>query len=351
MTRSDLGLLAAAVPALAGSVLLMRQAGAGTALITQQIAVAVICLGAVALTRRRTPPTTTDPSRPVLAIAATSAVVLLWAPIWLSALAGSVLLMRQAHAGTALLTQQIAVAVVCLGAVALTRRETSPTAHTSRPALAIAAASAVLLLWAPIWLNTLGGPERWLGVGGVRIYVASALLPVLVFVLARLMRQSSATPRWAWGLMPAALWALAVQPDASQATAFALACVLPLWRASAGAGMKTLVVTTLVAGVTWAWWQPDPLLPVSYVEGVLDLAQSAGPVALVAALAVLALPPLTLTRQARALNDPALLSVAIYYLAIDVLAWRQLTPMPLLGFGAGPIVGYALLAAAARRRP
>ena len=282
MTRSDLGLLAAAVPALAGSVLLMRQAGAGTALITQQIAVAVICLGAVALTRRRTPPTTTDPSRPALAIAATSAVVLLWAPIWLSALAG---------------------------------------------------------------------PERWLRVGGVRIYMASALLPVLVFVLARLMRQSSATPRWAWGLMPAALWALAVQPDAPQASAFALACVLPLWRAPAGAGMKTLVAATLAAGVTWAWWQPDPLLPVPYVEGVLDLAGAAGPVALVAALAVLALPPLMLTRLARGSSDTALLSVAIYYLAIDVMAWRQLTPMPLLGFGAGPIVGYALMAAAARRRP
>ena len=269
----------------------------------------------------------------------------------LPALAGSVLLMRQADAGTALLTQQIAVATVCLGAVALARQETSPTAHTSRPALAIAAATAVVLLWAPIWLNTLAGPERWLRVGGVRIYVASALLPVLVFVLARVMRPSSATPRWAWGLMPAALWALAVQPDAPQASAFALACVLPLWRAPAGAGMKTLVAATLAAGVTWAWWQPDPLLPVPYVEGVLDLAGAAGPVALVAALAVLALPPLMLTRLARGSSDTALLSVAIYYLAIDVLAWRQLTPMPLLGFGAGPIVGYALMAAAARRRP
>ena len=103
--------------------------------------------------------------------------------------------------------------------------------------------------------------------------------------------------------------------------------------------------------MAWAWWQPDPLLPVPYVEGVLDLAGAAGPAALAAALAALALPLLMLTPLARGSHDTAFLSVAIYYLAIDVLAWRQLTPMPLLGFGAGPIVGYALMVAAARRRP
>ncbi len=267
----------------------------------------------------------------------------------LPALAGSVLLMRQADAGTALVTQQVAVAVVSFAVVALA----GPRLPRARaiPSQTLAAGIAVVLLWAPIWLGTLAGPERWLRVGGVRIYVASALLPVLVFVLAGALRPSSTTPRWPWGLMPAALWALAAQPDASQASAFALACALPLWRASVGAEVKALVAATLAAGVAWAWWQPDPLLPVPYVEGVLELAGAAGPAALAAALAALALPLLMLTRLARGSHDTAFLSVAIYYLAIDVLAWRQLTPMPLLGFGAGPIVGYALMVAAARRRP
>lgn len=267
----------------------------------------------------------------------------------LPALAGSLWLMRHAGAGAALVTQQIAVAVVSFGAVALTRRRRPSSRTTRHPALA--AGLAVLLLWAPMWLSTLAGPERWLTMGGVRIYVASALLPALVLVLVRALESSATTLRWPWTLMPAALWALSGQPDASQATAFALACALPLARASAGAGIKALVAATLAAGVAWAWWQPDPLLPVPYVEGVLDLAAAAGPAALVAALAALVLPALMLVRQVRASNDTALMSVAIYYVAIDVLAWRQLTPMPLLGFGAGPIVGYALMVAAARRRP
>ena len=131
----------------------------------------------------------------------------------LPALAGSVLLMRMAGIGTALLMQQVAVAVVCLGAVGLTRVGLPRPADDSRAALAVGVA--VVLLWAPIWLTTIAGPERWLTVGGVRIYVASALLPVLVFVLARAVRASSAMPRWMWGLLPAALWALAEAARAS----------------------------------------------------------------------------------------------------------------------------------------
>lgn len=267
----------------------------------------------------------------------------------LPALAGSVLLMRQAGAGAALVTQQIAVAVVSFGAVALTRPRL-PRAGTN-PHPVIAAGLAVVLLWAPLWVSTLAGPERWLRVAGVRVYVASALLPALLLVLARALQSPAPTPRLLVWLLPAALWALAAQPDASQATAFALACALPLWRGRAGAATTLAVTAALAAGVTWAWWQPDPLLPVPYVEGVFDLAAAAGPVALVAAVAAVMLPLPVLARQARASNDTALLSVAIYYAAIDVLAWQQLTPMPLLGFGAGPVAGYALMAAAVRRHP
>lgn len=266
----------------------------------------------------------------------------------LPALAASLLLMRQANAGAALLTQQIAVAVVSFAAVALTPSPLSRGGTSPRAGLALAIAT--VLLWAPVWVTTLAGPERWLRVAGVRVYVASMLLPAVVLVLARALRPSATPPRWPGVVLPTALFALAAQPDASQATAFALACALPLWRASARATTKGLLATALAAGVVWAWWKPDPLLPVPYVEGVLDLAAAEGPVAFATALAALALPVLMLARQARTLNDAPLLSVAIYYVAIAVLAWRQLTPMPLLGFGAGPIVGWALMAALARRR-
>lgn len=267
----------------------------------------------------------------------------------LPALGGSLLLMRQADVGAGPLILQTAVAVVSFAAVALTRPRAADEPTRERALLAVAIAAVVV--WAPVWATTLTGPERWLTAGGVRLYVASAVLPAMVLVLARALRAGAAPAGWSWGLMTAALWGLATQPDASQAKAFALACALPLARASATMRMKLQVAAALAAGVAWAWWQPDPLLPVPHVEGVLDLAAAAGPVWFAAAVIALALPLLALARLARASNAPALLSVAIYYVVIDVLAWRQLTPMPLLGYGAGPIVGYALMAASARRRP
>lgn len=257
--------------------------------------------------------------------------------------------MRAADAGASLIAQQVIVTTISFAAVALTR-SSSRLDHAS-PRVGLVATLAVLLLWAPMWLGSLAGPERWLTAGGVRLYIASMLVPAMVLALARALHASMPATRWALWLMPATLWALAAQPDASQATAFALACAAPLSSAGALRTLKALVAVTLAAGVAWAWWQPDPLVPVPYVEAVLELASAAGPVNLAAALAALAVPLVAILAQARQGRDPALVAVAIYYAAIGVLAWRQLTPMPLLGFGAGPIIGYALLAAAARRAP
>jgi cell division protein FtsW (lipid II flippase) len=267
----------------------------------------------------------------------------------LPALGGSLLLMRHADVGTGPLILQIAVAVVSFAAVALTRPRAADDPTRERARLAVAIATVVV--WAPVWTTSLAGPERWLTAGGVRLYVASAVLPAMVLVLARALREGVPLAGWSWGLMTATLWGLATQPDASQATACALACALPLARASAPMPTRLSVATALAAGVAWAWWQPDPLLPVPHVEGVLELAAAAGPMWFAAAVITLALPLLALARLARASNDTALLSVAIYYVAIDVLAWRQRTPMPLLGYGAGPVVGYALMVASARLRP
>ena len=38
-----------------------------------------------------------------------------------------------------------------------------------------------------------------------------------------------------------------------------------------------------------------------------------------------------------------LLAVAMYYVALVGLAPLEITPVPLLGFGAGPILGYLLM--------
>jgi hypothetical protein len=44
------------------------------------------------------------------------------------------------------------------------------------------------------------------------------------------------------------------------------------------------------------------------------------------------------------------MAVAIYYTTLVALAPLEITPVPLIGFGAGPILGYLLMVLVSSRR-
>ncbi|MBB6052742.1 hypothetical protein [Armatimonas rosea] len=243
----------------------------------------------------------------------------------LPAFLGSLFLMQRGGAGLSQLIQQVVAFSVAALAFVLTSRKPLSSTETSRGR---ALMGVVVLLVLPL-LAPGAGPHRWLGVGGFRLYMASVLLPGAVPLLPQ--------TRSAWIALLAIAAALAAQPDASQVTAFALAGLVVLWRAPLS-GLARVGVGVALAGATAvAWLRPDPLEPVAYVEGVLVLAQQVGMLALGFALIALALPVAMLLRMGH-------VAVAVYYAAILFFAYRQLTPMPLLGFGVGPILGYFAMA-------
>jgi hypothetical protein len=239
----------------------------------------------------------------------------------LPAFLGSLFLMQRGGASLAQLIQQVVVfGVAALVSVLVARKQLTLTEKFGDHALLVAAVLVVLPLLLP---GT--GPHRWLGAGGFRLYIASVVLPSVVLLLPQ------ARHAWIAFLLIAA--ALAAQPDGSQATAFALAGLVVLARAPLSVLVRVGLGVALAGAATVAWLRPDPLEPVSYVEGVLVLAQQVGPLGLVFALVALALPVAMLLRLGQ-------VAVAVYYVALFFFAYRQLTPMPLLGFGVGPILGY-----------
>jgi hypothetical protein len=148
---------------------------------------------------------------------------------------------------------------------------------------------------------------------------------------------------------------LALQPDASQATAFGAAMALIAVRRGNGAA-RPLISAACAALVALAWFRPDPLQPVPEVEEILRLAWRMSPVLGLLAFAsalLAALAPLLALRALRAevrLGGAALaLCLAIWVGAPFVGAF----PVPLVGVGLTPIIGswlgVGLLAAAMRR--
>lgn len=266
--------------------------------------------------------------------------MLLWAPV--PALTLSVWLMGLAGAPRSAQTLQIVVAGLAAAvAVALGRihRVNHPGgAHWL--ALAMAAS-----LFVPVLVGSQDGPQRWLALAGTRVYIAPVVLPIALLLL----EAPARSPAIYAASVVAAATALVLQPDAPQLTAFALAMLALLASSNSYRLLRLTLAAALLGCAVVAWRTPDPLAPVRYVEGVFSLAADVSRFALAAALTSAALSVAAFARVAQAERSFGAFAVGVYYASLFALAPLQVTPVPLLGFGAGPILGYFLVAGAASR--
>lgn len=262
--------------------------------------------------------------------------VLLLAPV--PALLGSLLVMEQTQAGRTLqgLQALLFLAAMALAFGAARRRPRGPALPLGVMGLALAA----LLL--PLALKQGSLPSRWIPLGGLKLYAASAVLPAALFAFAHALRVG-APARTPLLLALGLALALALQPDAPQATAFALSAGTALLAAELHPRTLAAALLGLAACAALARLGRDPLLPVPWVEGVLEVARGAGWVPLGLAVFALACLPAGLSVWAHRTGQAPAFAVAVYYAVIIGFGAAQRTPMPLMGFGAGPILGYAAL--------
>mgnify|MGYP003676066507 FL=1 len=195
------------------------------------------------------------------------------------------------------------------------------------------------------------GVHRWLDIGPLHINVAFVVLPMAVVALAWNRDRLSA-----WGLALAGLALLVVQPDASQATAFGLALVVVAVRAPVTVGLRIGTIAIATALVVASWLRPDPLAPVPEVEEIVGLAYAVMPLLAVLAVALIAttaLVPALVTRSSRPDIRIGGAALSVYCLATVGTTVFGAFPMPLLGIGMSPILGFwlgvGLLAAWIRR--
>lgn len=122
-------------------------------------------------------------------------------------------------------------------------------------------------------------------------------------------------------------------------TALAFAAAARAWTAA-------LTVAVIALITAWAFTRPDPLLSVPWVEGVFVLALGHSAIAgiVVSACAVAFITSLALASRS---GPRWLAGVAAYYAVLFAGSIAGLTPAPLIGFGAGPWLGFGLLVATA----
>ncbi len=180
----------------------------------------------------------------------------------------------------------------------------------------------------------LEGVHRWIVIGPVRVNVAAMALPALIAMLAG--------RAWAAPVALAIMVLLMAQPDASQASGFAVAMAIFLLAGPRGR-FAWLAIAVVAALAVISWLRPDPLASVPEVEGIVALAWGQHP-----ALAILAVAALLLATMAPMIvdgaeqRDPAARAVAAYMLITAIMPAIGAFPVPLIGMSMSPIMGFWL---------
>lgn len=210
----------------------------------------------------------------------------------------------------------------------------------SRRVAIVSACFAIGALAATFAMTGSMGVHRWIPLGPLTMHASAVCLPLFIMALG-VLDPFGAKLRW-WPIILAMTVAalLLLQPDAAQATAFAAAVftlLIATKQRTPAAWVAALVIASLAV---WTWFQRDPLSPVPYVEGILGLARQSGPVWLVASIVALALLPLPFFVGPSGSHSAFGRALGVYLGICIIAPLFGHFPVPLVGFGLSPIVGY-----------
>lgn len=255
----------------------------------------------------------------------------------LPALTVGILAMRQLGVPAAAWSLNIGAAVLGLLILSVVRRLPPLEGGAARACLAVASIATILLPFASEGMLSV---HRWVAIGGLRLHASAIAAPLIVLCVA-----AAASQRITNALAIATTCGiiLALQPDAAQSVSLSAACAVVLARSLwARPRQALLCITVLLAVSVASFVRRDALPPVAHVEGIFDVLAARGfGWAAMALLALLLLPAPFLTawwRHRR--GTPLALGV---YVGMTVLApaWGTF-PVPIMGYGASPILGYFL---------
>ena len=182
------------------------------------------------------------------------------------------------------------------------------------------------------------GVNRWISIGPFNFYVASIVIPILIIELCRL----SQFHHW---FIPAFIiifisMLLTLQPDASQSAAFIIPMIILLWNKTSKNIFRLGITMLLSSLIVNSWLFLDSLSPVSYVENILSLVGSMGILWFILGILSLIILPMPFLFFAPKNMRLCSTCIGIYFIIILISTIFGNFPVPLMGFGISPIIGY-----------
>ena len=200
--------------------------------------------------------------------------------------------------------------------------------------------AAICALVLPFANQGMEGVHRWISIGAVKLNVAMIVLPMILLELYKVLKIRGLTYAGVSAFI--ILLVLFFQPDASQLTGFAIPVMIMLSLNTRSKKIRFLITGVSVLFIVLSWIRLDHLPPVNYVERILVMVADMGwlwVVSGVISLAILPAPFLLLPpKNAVSVSR----YIGCYYIVILLSTLFGNFPVPLMGYGLSPIVGYYL---------
>ncbi len=254
------------------------------------------------------------------------------------------ILVMYAHEISAAIYMQNFVFLIICSAIAMAYMAWTSNSRIGEIGTIAMAIASVLFLASSFLSDGVEGVHRWIQIGPVHFNAAFIALPIVLIAINRLLEDGYLKICAVLVLATALL--LFLQPDASMISAFSVALLPVMCTKRRHKLWNFAVVAILLFLSAVSWRNRDGLQPVSYVEDILVLAAESGWVYLsfcVSALLVMLWPFVRPNgfQQCRGIS----ISLGLFFLVLILSALFGHFPVPLIGYGISPILGYIISAA------
>lgn len=196
----------------------------------------------------------------------------------------------------------------------------------------------ILLLLLTFFDLGMEGVHRWVSIGPIRFYIASIVLPILIIGLEKILKN---TNWWIPAIITVGVSLLLVlQPDASQTTAFIVPMAIILSCNTNNNYLRCIILGLSSLIIIFTWIHLDTLPPVAYVEDIVEMVAAMGIVWFILGIISLIILPLPFIIFPPRNNKLLSICLGTYFILVLITTRFGNFPVPLMGYGISPILGY-----------
>lgn len=182
------------------------------------------------------------------------------------------------------------------------------------------------------------GVHRWVSIGPLKFNIAMIVLPIILIELWNKLQTNDLG--FVFSVALVIVLVLFFQPDASQLTGFAIPMMIMLSRKTNNKLIRFLVISTFSLFAFFSWVRLDNLPPVSYVERILNMVANMGFAWLILGVFSLSILPLPFFLFPPKNAESISRYIGFYYVIIILSTIFGNFPVPLMGYGMSPIIGF-----------